>query len=134
GAETNAALVVLADQPFVRPETLNKLIACHEQSRPQIIIPMYKGFRGNPVLLDRVVFPELSALSGDVGCRAIFGSHTENIHKLELELVNVFCMAAKDRATSHVAAQRAQLRKDHTVQQHRVAAKALVHRDDDLWT
>jgi molybdenum cofactor cytidylyltransferase len=84
-AETNAALVVLADQPFVRPETLNTLIACHEESRPQIIIPMYKGFRGNPVLLDRSVFPELKALSGDVGCRAIFGSHTENICKLEVD-------------------------------------------------
>jgi molybdenum cofactor cytidylyltransferase len=89
GAETNAALVVLADQPFVSPETLNKLIACREQSRPQIIIPMYKGFRGNPVLLDRVVFPELSALSGDVGCRAIFGSHTENIRKLEVDDVGI---------------------------------------------
>src|SRR5262245_10947580 len=43
-AETNAALVVLADQPFVHPETLDRLIACHEESRPQIIIPMYKGF------------------------------------------------------------------------------------------
>jgi molybdenum cofactor cytidylyltransferase len=88
-AETNAALIVLADQPFVRPETLNKLIACHEQSCPQIIIPMYKGFRGNPVLLDRVVFPELSALSGDLGCRAIFGSHTENIRKLEVDDVGI---------------------------------------------
>jgi molybdenum cofactor cytidylyltransferase len=84
-AGTNAALIILADQPFVSPETLNKLIACHEESRPQIIIPMYKGFRGNPVLLDRMVFPELNALSGDVGCRAIFGSHTENIRKLEVD-------------------------------------------------
>jgi molybdenum cofactor cytidylyltransferase len=93
-AETNATLVVLADQPFVRPETLNKLIACHKESRsqiviPQIIIPMYKGFRGNPVLLDRLIFPELSALSGDVGCRAIFGSHTENIRKLEVDDVGI---------------------------------------------
>jgi CTP:molybdopterin cytidylyltransferase MocA len=88
-AETNGALVVLADQPFVRPETLNKLIVCHEQSRSQIVIPMYRGFRGNPVLLDRSVFPELQALSGDVGCRAIFGSHTENIRKLEVDDVGI---------------------------------------------
>jgi molybdenum cofactor cytidylyltransferase len=84
-AEASAALIVLADQPFVRPETLNKLIACHQESKPQIIIPLYKGFRGNPVLLDRSVFPELKELSGDVGCRAIFGSHTENIHKLAVD-------------------------------------------------
>ena len=88
-ASTNAALVVLADQPFVRPETLNKLIACHAESLPQIVIPMYRGFRGNPVLLDSSVFAEISALSGDVGCRAIFGSHTENICKLEVGDVGI---------------------------------------------
>jgi molybdenum cofactor cytidylyltransferase len=83
--EASAALVVLGDQPFVHAETLNQLIARHQESRPQIIIPMYRGFRGNPVLLDRSVFPELNALSGDVGCRAIFGSHTESICKLAVD-------------------------------------------------
>lgn len=83
--KASAALIVLADQPFVGPDTLNKLIANHQQSQSQIIIPAYNGFRGNPVLLDRSVFPELQNLSGDVGCRAIFGSHTENIRKLEVD-------------------------------------------------
>ena len=88
-ARSNAALIVLADQPFVRPETLNQLIACHQESRPQIIIPMYKGFRGNPVLLDRSVFAELQSLTGDVGCRAIFGSHVESIRKLPVEDIGI---------------------------------------------
>jgi molybdenum cofactor cytidylyltransferase len=82
---TGAALIVLADQPFVEPETLNQLIACHQETRPQIVIPTYQGFRGNPVLLDRSVFAELQGLTGDVGCRAIFGNHTENIRKLPVE-------------------------------------------------
>ncbi len=83
--ETDAALIVLADQPFVQPSTLDQLMECHRLSKPQIVIPMYRGFRGNPVLLDRSVFPEVRQLSGDVGCRAIFGSHTENIRKLPVE-------------------------------------------------
>ncbi|HET8888483.1 MAG TPA: NTP transferase domain-containing protein [Candidatus Angelobacter sp.] len=84
-ADAGAALIVLADQPFVRPETLNELIACHQESKPQIIIPMYQGFRGNPVLLDRSVFEEVKGLNGDVGCRAIFGDHTEGICKLPVD-------------------------------------------------
>lgn len=88
-AGASASLIVLADQPFVRPDTLNRLIACHQESKPQIIIPMYKGFRGNPVLLDQSIFPELQELSGDVGCRAIFGSHTENICKLAVDDVGI---------------------------------------------
>jgi molybdenum cofactor cytidylyltransferase len=93
-ARASAALIVLADQPFVRPETIDKLIARHHERRPQniipqIIIPMYRGFRGNPVLLDRSVFSELKELSGDVGCRAIFGSHAENICKLAVDDVGI---------------------------------------------
>jgi molybdenum cofactor cytidylyltransferase len=87
--ETGAALIVLADQPFVSPETLNQLIACHQETKPQIVIPTYKGFRGNPVLLDRSVFAELQGLTGNVGCRAIFGNHTENIQKLAVEDIGI---------------------------------------------
>ena len=72
-----AALIVLADQPWISSETLNRLIEGHQEHKPQIIIPMYQGFRGNPVLLDRSVFAEVQALNGDVGCRGIFGDHTE---------------------------------------------------------
>jgi len=87
--QATAALIVLADQPFVQPGTFNQLIACHEESKPQIVIPMFNGFRGNPVLLDRSVFAELQNLTGDIGCRAIFGNHTENIRKLEVNDIGI---------------------------------------------
>jgi molybdenum cofactor cytidylyltransferase len=82
---SEAALIVLADQPFIRPATLDRLIEQYEANRPQIAIPVYRGFRGNPVLLDRSVFPEVMELQGDIGCRAIFGSHLENILKVPVE-------------------------------------------------
>jgi xanthine/CO dehydrogenase XdhC/CoxF family maturation factor len=79
------ALIVLADQPFVRPETLDLLMAEHHRSKAQIVIPTYRGFRGNPVILDRSVFAEVMALDGDIGCRAIFGDHLEGIVKLPVD-------------------------------------------------
>jgi molybdenum cofactor cytidylyltransferase len=88
-ASMQAALIVLADQPFVLSPTLDQMIAYRQQYAPQILIPLYRGFRGNPVLLDRLVFPELMHLTGDVGCRAIFGSHTESIHKLAVDDVGI---------------------------------------------
>lgn len=88
-SEAGAALIVLADQPFVRPETLNQLIAEHRRSKAEIVIPLYRGFRGNPVLLDRAVFPEVMALGGDIGCRAIFGDHLDGIVKLAVEDVGI---------------------------------------------
>lgn len=83
--DADAALIILADQPWIRPDTFNRLIECHQERKPQIIVPTYRGFRGNPVLLDRSVFHEMQALQGDVGCRAIFGDHTENILKFPVD-------------------------------------------------
>lgn len=84
-AEIDAAFIVLADQPFVRPGTLRLLMDRYRESNAQIVIPTYKGFRGNPVLLDRSVFPDVMALTGDIGCRAIFGNHLEGIVKVPVE-------------------------------------------------
>ncbi len=84
-AKAEATLVVLADMPLVRAETLDRMIADYREHRPQILIPTYRGFRGNPVLLDRSVFPEIAGLKGDAGCRAIFGDHLENICKLDVD-------------------------------------------------
>jgi len=87
--QAEAAIIVLADQPFVRPATLDRLITEHHQCRAQIVIPTYRGFRGNPVLLDRSVFPEIMALNGDMGCRAIFGNHLEGIVKVPVDDVGI---------------------------------------------
>jgi molybdenum cofactor cytidylyltransferase len=85
----DAALIVLADQPFIRSATLDQLIDQYEKSGAQIVIPTYKGFRGNPVLLDRSVFSEVMALTGDIGCRAIFGNHLEGIVKVPVEDIGI---------------------------------------------
>jgi molybdenum cofactor cytidylyltransferase len=83
--QIGAALIVLADQPFVRSETLDHLGREHRRTQAQIVIPTYQGRRGNPVLLDRSVFTEVMELEGDIGCRAIFGSHPERTIKLEVK-------------------------------------------------
>jgi molybdenum cofactor cytidylyltransferase len=83
--QIDAALIVLADQPFVRPQTLDQIADRYRLANPEIVIPCYKGVRGNPVLFDRSLFAEVMALEGDVGCRAIFSSHAEGIVKLEVE-------------------------------------------------
>ena len=70
--QTGAALIILGDQPFIRPQTLHQIMAGYQRSGAQIVIPSHQGKRGNPVLLGRSVFPEVMALEGDTGCRAIF--------------------------------------------------------------
>jgi len=83
-SDIDAALIVLGDQPFVRPETLDRIVEEYRRTQAQILIPIHEGARGNPVLLDRSLFAEARALEGDVGCRAIFGKHPDEIVYVEV--------------------------------------------------
>jgi molybdenum cofactor cytidylyltransferase len=80
-----AALIVLGDQPLIRPQTLREIIAGYRRSGAQVVIPTHQGKRGNPVLLSRSLFPEVMALEGDTGCRAIFSKHLDEIFNVEVE-------------------------------------------------
>ena len=68
GARIDAALVVLADMPAVRPDTVRALIdAFRLEGRPAW--PWHAGRPGHPRLLPRANWPALLDLSGDEGAR-----------------------------------------------------------------
>ena len=50
---------------------LAALIALHRSTGALIVAPRVDGRRANPILFDRALFPELLALQGDVGGRAV---------------------------------------------------------------
>lgn len=83
--QMSGALIVLADQPFVRSETIDLIIERYRGSEAEIVIPFYKGRRGNPVLLDRAIFPEAIALEGEMGFRAMFSSHAGGIENVDVD-------------------------------------------------
>ncbi len=78
-AGSGPVLVVLGDQPFVCPKTLETLVERYAAGKAKILIPTYEGVRGNPVLLDHGLLAELDGLQGDLGCRAIFPQHAAEL-------------------------------------------------------
>ena len=74
-AESQAVLVLLADQALLRPEVLNALVERYLESGAPIVLPSYAGTPGNPVLLDHSLFPELLAVQGDAGAREVVRRH-----------------------------------------------------------
>ncbi len=68
-----AALVCLGDMPLVLPATLRRLIGNWREARPRpdAVLPLWNGRRGNPVLWDRRLFPSLLGLRGDAGARSL---------------------------------------------------------------
>ena len=73
--EAEAAMIVLGDQPFVAPATLDLLIDQYWRARPPAVVPTVDGVRGNPVIIGRSLFTELMELRGDTGFRAIAARH-----------------------------------------------------------
>jgi molybdenum cofactor cytidylyltransferase len=71
GIAIEAVVFLLGDQPGVEPKVIDALVAAWHETRAPVVAPRYTGGIGNPVLFDRRVFPELIALGGDVGARAI---------------------------------------------------------------
>src|SRR2546430_823605 len=69
--DAEAAMIVLADQPLVTPRTFDALIDEYRRVKPNVVIPTFNGFRGNPAIVDRSLFAEMMELRGDIGCRAI---------------------------------------------------------------
>lgn len=87
--DANAALIILADQPFLKSSVIDQLIAQYGNSNAAILYPVYKGFRGNPVLVDRSLFPEMTQITGDIGCRSIFGLHSKKIRKVPVDDIGI---------------------------------------------
>lgn len=85
-ASIGAALICLGDMPLIDPATLNRIIDAYDPAEGrEIIIPTHDGQRGNPVLWGARFFPELLALTGDVGARQILHKHMGAIVEISAE-------------------------------------------------
>lgn len=81
----NAALFLLADQPGVTPAIIAALQEAHRASLAPIVVPRFRGQRGNPVLFDRTLWPELLSIRGDSGGRALFRAHGAAIAAVDFD-------------------------------------------------
>lgn len=78
--------IVLADQPKVQIEVIEKLLAEQKRSRLPVAIPRYRYTWGNPVLIDRVIWARIMAnIQGDTGARRLFKAHPDWIEEVWFE-------------------------------------------------
>jgi molybdenum cofactor cytidylyltransferase len=75
-----AAVVVLADMPFVTTAMIVSLIEKYRYSAAPLVISDYDGVNAPPMLYDRSLFPELAASDGQ-GC----GKQVVKRHRHEAE-------------------------------------------------
>ncbi|PZD96092.1 hypothetical protein DNH61_09255 [Paenibacillus sambharensis] len=86
GHELEAVLVMLADQPFIRRDTLqNYLDRLDSDPALDYVAGCYQGQMMPPVLWGGRCFPELMKLHGDEGARRLLTSGRWNGSRVELE-------------------------------------------------
>lgn len=74
--KNGAVIFLLADQPQIKPDVIRALVEHHSMELFPIVAPLVlMEQRANPVLFDRSTFPDLIALQGDIGGRAIFSKY-----------------------------------------------------------
>jgi molybdenum cofactor cytidylyltransferase len=74
-----AVLIALSDQPFVDSQIITSLVQAFIANKRGIIIPVYQGRRGNPVIFAIKYKGELLNLKGDVGGREIIKLHPDDV-------------------------------------------------------
>jgi CTP:molybdopterin cytidylyltransferase MocA len=84
---SEAFLVLLADQPGIGPEIINRMIRGFRQADPRrgIVRPLYRGRGGHPVLIGARYLQEALQLHGDVGARQILIDHPGDILEIDVD-------------------------------------------------
>jgi molybdenum cofactor cytidylyltransferase len=82
--ESTAALFILGDQPLIGADVMDAILEKYCQAPAPIVIPTFNGKRGNPVLIDRAVFPQIESLEGDIGARIFFDEYADRLHEMEM--------------------------------------------------
>jgi molybdenum cofactor cytidylyltransferase len=84
---SEAFLVLLADQPCIGPDMVDRVIREFRRADPKrgIVRPVYRGTPGHPVLIGVRHLPEALQLHGDEGARRILMNHPEDVLEIEVD-------------------------------------------------
>jgi len=87
-SEAEAIMVYLADQPLLEAADVDRIIegfAAAKAENKMIVVPFFKGERGNPVILDASLRDSILGIVGDVGCKGVIKRYPEKVYSIEME-------------------------------------------------
>jgi molybdenum cofactor cytidylyltransferase len=79
-ADEEGVFFHLGDKPFLEKEIIYRMIDIYRENREKIIVPVFNGEKGHPVLMDAAAYSEeIKSLLGDKGLREIIEKHTADV-------------------------------------------------------
>lgn len=85
----DAVLVCLGDMPHISSAIINRIInATHSADNSvadKIVVPTYKGQRGNPVMIGRTFYDSVLRNEGDSGAKFLIKQYPEQVLEVEVD-------------------------------------------------
>ena len=80
---TDGMLLFLIDHPLISRELVGELVERFYLSGKAIVLPVYKGRRGHPVIFASRLYEELLNAPLETGARAVVWAHGEEVCEME---------------------------------------------------
>lgn len=80
---TDGMLLCLIDHPLISRELVGVLVERFYEAGKSIVLPVYKGRRGHPVIFASSLYEELLSAQLETGARAVVWAHGEEVCEME---------------------------------------------------
>jgi len=85
--KTEAFFICLGDMPMINQDVYNQLI--RSRNNKEIIVPIYKGQQGNPILFSKSMKSIIISIEGDIGAKKILEQNKDKILKVKIDDINI---------------------------------------------
>ena len=81
-SSTDGMILCLVDHPLISSALVGDLIEGFYKSKKAIVLPIYEGRRGHPVIFSAALYDELLQAPLETGARAVVWAHAGNVEEV----------------------------------------------------
>lgn len=81
--DVEGMLLCLIDHPLISAGLIGELLTAFYTSKALIVLPVYEGKRGHPVIFSAALFRQLENAPLNVGARAVVWAHAKEVHEMD---------------------------------------------------
>ena len=82
--EARALVLALVDQPQISSNVIDLVVEAYEREPAPIVVPVYEGKTGHPILLDLTLKEEILSFDPEQGLRQVVRAHRDQILRVEV--------------------------------------------------
>jgi molybdenum cofactor cytidylyltransferase len=81
--DTDGVILFLIDHPLISSALVGELIETFYTSRKSIVLPVYEGRRGHPVIFSSTLYPELMSAPLETGARSVVWENASEVQVVQ---------------------------------------------------